>query len=87
MSASLPISFARCCPSQPCPQEDRCARCNLDPIGRHQLVRMDASLHLDPKGCPLFIDERAIAFFPQPRSVVRIPERAATWLTPIRAAA
>lgn len=85
MNASLPVSIARCCPSQPCPQADRCARFLADCDAFH--VEIDASGCIPAGGCELFIDERALALFPQPVTTVKLPQRAATWLTPIGVAA
>lgn len=82
---SLPVSIARCAPSMPCPQAKRCARFLADCDAFHDEI--DASRCVGPSGCALFIDEHALALFPQQAATVKLPEHAATWFSSIGAAA
>jgi hypothetical protein len=56
--AHLPLGYARCIPSQPCPQRQQCARANDWPWD--EVEEVDASLCLRNGWCPMFIDRRGV---------------------------
>ena len=74
MASRLPVYIARCEPSMPCPQANRCARYLVDADEFHDEI--DASPCVDSHGCTLFIDQGSRARVAQaaPRPVVALPQ-------------
>lgn len=77
MGARLPVWIARCAPSMPCPQADRCARFLAEADDFH--AEIDASRCVEPCGCALFVDQRALPLLQVPAPRV-VPMSPASWL-------
>lgn len=79
---TLPADIARCSPSQPCPQQEHCARVKAQ-ITAASVLFMDATVAKvrGHHGCMLFIDERGIGSRGNVREgkVVRPDAAAAAW--------